>query len=266
MRPTGRRWPSPPGPARARGRRDRHRPVRTALRASRSVITGGSSKTFPDRADCHRPDVDSLLGALYSVPTGPDCPGRLALGGHRSAGPGGARSSRASSTTRGRLVHGWRTPSAADKERRTPRRGQQGAACAALTEACPSATTWSTETSFTATCWSVRRRPPGPEAVLSWKCSVRGDFLFDAAWCTFWAQIHPGIAAADPCPGCCRTPAVDPRTRALSTPLSATTATSCTSASPTWAGTSGPETRLVSPRQRGVSRRSSSAAPALTPG
>src|ERR1700756_4331826 len=35
------------------------------------------------------------------------------------------------------------------------------------------------------------------EAVLSWKCSVRGDFLFDAAWCSFWAPWHPGIAAGD---------------------------------------------------------------------
>src|SRR5690606_35877704 len=35
-------------------------------------------------------------------------------------------------------------------------------------------------------------------AVLSWKCSVRGDFLYDAAWCTFWSSFHPGVAAADP--------------------------------------------------------------------
>lgn len=34
-------------------------------------------------------------------------------------------------------------------------------------------------------------------AVFSWKCSVRGDFLFDVAWCTFWGAWHPGIAAAD---------------------------------------------------------------------
>ncbi|MBT3191230.1 MAG: phosphotransferase [Verrucomicrobia bacterium] len=34
-------------------------------------------------------------------------------------------------------------------------------------------------------------------AVFSWKCSVRGDFLFDIAWCTFWGPWHPGIAAAD---------------------------------------------------------------------
>ena len=35
-------------------------------------------------------------------------------------------------------------------------------------------------------------------AVFSWKCSVRGDFLYDVAWCTFWGGIHAGIAAADP--------------------------------------------------------------------
>lgn len=34
-------------------------------------------------------------------------------------------------------------------------------------------------------------------AVFSWKCSTRGDFLFDVAWCTFWSAFHPGIAAAD---------------------------------------------------------------------
>jgi aminoglycoside phosphotransferase (APT) family kinase protein len=34
-------------------------------------------------------------------------------------------------------------------------------------------------------------------AVFSWKCSVRGDFLFDVAWCTFWAPWHPGIEAID---------------------------------------------------------------------
>src|SRR5581483_3784711 len=34
-------------------------------------------------------------------------------------------------------------------------------------------------------------------AVFSWKCSLRGDFLFDTAWCTFWAAFHPGIAAID---------------------------------------------------------------------
>ena len=36
------------------------------------------------------------------------------------------------------------------------------------------------------------------DAVFSWKCSVRGDFLYDAAWCTFWAPWHVGIAATKP--------------------------------------------------------------------
>jgi aminoglycoside phosphotransferase (APT) family kinase protein len=34
-------------------------------------------------------------------------------------------------------------------------------------------------------------------AIFSWKCSARGDFLYDVAWCTFWGPWHPGIAAAD---------------------------------------------------------------------
>jgi len=35
--------------------------------------------------------------------------------------------------------------------------------------------------------------------VFSWKCSLRGDYLYDTAWCTFCGAIwHPGIAAADP--------------------------------------------------------------------
>lgn len=35
-------------------------------------------------------------------------------------------------------------------------------------------------------------------AVFSWKCSVRADFLYDVAWCTFWGPFHPGVAATDP--------------------------------------------------------------------
>lgn len=35
-------------------------------------------------------------------------------------------------------------------------------------------------------------------AMFSWKCAVRGDFLFDVAWCTLWGSMfHPGIAALD---------------------------------------------------------------------
>lgn len=35
-------------------------------------------------------------------------------------------------------------------------------------------------------------------AVISWKCSVRGDFLWDLALCTFWAPWHEGIGAVRP--------------------------------------------------------------------
>jgi aminoglycoside phosphotransferase (APT) family kinase protein len=36
------------------------------------------------------------------------------------------------------------------------------------------------------------------DAVFSWKCSVRGDFLYDVACCTFWGLLaHPGIDAID---------------------------------------------------------------------
>ncbi len=35
-------------------------------------------------------------------------------------------------------------------------------------------------------------------AVFSWKCALRGDFLYDVAVLTFWGAIaHPGIAATD---------------------------------------------------------------------
>lgn len=34
-------------------------------------------------------------------------------------------------------------------------------------------------------------------AVFSWKCSARGDALYDIAWLTFWDAWHPGIAAID---------------------------------------------------------------------
>ncbi len=34
-------------------------------------------------------------------------------------------------------------------------------------------------------------------AVFSWKCSVLGDFLFDVAWCTLWAEWHPVIEKSD---------------------------------------------------------------------
>lgn len=34
-------------------------------------------------------------------------------------------------------------------------------------------------------------------AIFSWKLSVRGDFMFEVAWCSFCAIWYPGIAAID---------------------------------------------------------------------
>jgi aminoglycoside phosphotransferase (APT) family kinase protein len=34
-------------------------------------------------------------------------------------------------------------------------------------------------------------------AIFSWKCSQRGDWLYDVAWCTFWSPWYPGIAVID---------------------------------------------------------------------
>jgi aminoglycoside phosphotransferase (APT) family kinase protein len=36
--------------------------------------------------------------------------------------------------------------------------------------------------------------------VFSWKRSVRGDFLYDTAYCTFFSPWYPGVRAADPWP------------------------------------------------------------------
>lgn len=52
-------------------------------------------------------------------------------------------------------------------------------------------------------------------AVFSWKCSTRGDFLFDVAWCTFWGVFHPGIGAADVFHRVVRDPSIAADTRAL---------------------------------------------------
>ena len=47
------------------------------------------------------------------------------------------------------------------------------------------------------------------EAVISWKCSLRGDFLYDAAWCSVWGPVfYPVIAATDPLSDLLRDPSL----------------------------------------------------------
>jgi aminoglycoside phosphotransferase (APT) family kinase protein len=113
----------------------------------------------------------------------------------------------------GKLVHGWRAALAGDQE--------LAALSAAVTErvralmdACPERRDLVHGDLLHG---NVLVSPDARrvEAVLSWKCSVRGDFLFDAAWCSFWAPFHPGIAAADPLSGLLRAPSVRAEPSAL---------------------------------------------------
>lgn len=148
----------------------------------------------PEEADVVGATVVRLLGALRAVPTAPDAPVAW-----EPTGPPEA------STWRGWVVEalqddpsmataGWRRLLAADDRldalfRACERRVVE------LTEALPErrdvlhgdllhANVLMAEDASRLT------------AVFSWKCSQRGDFLFDAAWCTFWGGLLPGIGAA----------------------------------------------------------------------
>ena len=210
-----------------------------------------------EQAGAIAPALTRLLVALYCVPTGPDTPvvwyqGAAPAASWREFLLGGLVDDP------GKLVQGWSTVLAGDQELAALSAAVTGRV-RTLVEACPERRDLVHGDLLHGNVLvspDVRR----VEAVLSWKCSVRGDFLFDAAWCSFWAPWHPGIAAADPLSGLLGPRACGPSPAPSSTPRLATTATSCTSASPTWAGTYGPGTRLISPLPPGVSPRSSSAA------
>jgi aminoglycoside phosphotransferase (APT) family kinase protein len=151
----------------------------------------------PDQSDATGPMLGSLLAALFTVAKSPDLP----VVWHE-------RPRRSDVTWRRWLserliddlsleVHGWRAPIAAQREIDGLYRASE-ARVGALIEACPErrdlvhgdllhANVLVTE--------DARR----PTAVFSWKCSLRGDFLYDVAWCTFCSAIwYTGIAAADP--------------------------------------------------------------------
>ena len=191
----------------------------------------------PDQCEVAGPMLASLLGALYRVPKSPDLP----IGWHD-------RPPRGNLTWRRWLtdclegdpnpgVHDWRAAVAAHREADRIFR-----ACDArireLLEACPERRDLVHGDLLHANVL-VTEDASCPSAVFSWKCSVRGDFLFDVAWCTFWSPWHPESrpltrgAASDrslpsettPMPG--------------STLLCATIATSFTSGPRTLAGTPG---------------------------
>jgi aminoglycoside phosphotransferase (APT) family kinase protein len=147
----------------------------------------------PDQSDVAGPMLASLLGALFRVPKSPDLP----VGWHW-------RQPRSDLTWRGWLcerlvddpqqeVHGWRAAFSA-KDERIFRAGE--ARVRDLVEVCPERRDLVHGDLLHANVL-VTEDASHPNAIFSWKCSVRGDFLFDTAWCTFCSIWYPGIAAVD---------------------------------------------------------------------
>jgi aminoglycoside phosphotransferase (APT) family kinase protein len=187
----------------------------------REVGTTGSGRAFAisvrhhgrfledtpvEQAGAIAPTLTRLLVALYRVPAAPDTP----VVWHRGGPPAGSwREFLLAGLVDdpGKVVHGWSAALAGDREL-----AALSAAATervrALVDACPERRDLVHGDLLHG---NVLVSPDAcrVEAVLSWKCSVRGDFLFDAAWCSFWAQpFHPGIAAADPLSGVLRAPSV----------------------------------------------------------
>ena len=156
----------------------------------------------PDQSEAVGPLLASLLAALFNVPKRSDLP----VGWHW-------RPARDDLTWRGWLaerlvddprqeVHGWRATLAAQRDVDRIYRAA-AARVGDLIEACPERRDLIHGDLLHANVL-VAEDASRPNAVFSWKSSLRGDFLFDTAWCTFCSAIwYPGIAAADPL-GCVR--------------------------------------------------------------
>jgi aminoglycoside phosphotransferase (APT) family kinase protein len=165
-----------------------------------------------EQADAIAPTLTRLLIALYRVPAGPDAP----VVWHQAYALAGSwREFLLDGLVDdpGKLVHGWSAALAGDREL-----AALSAAATervrALVDACPERRDLVHGDLLHG---NVLVSPDARrvEAVLSWKCSVRGDFLYDAAWCSFWSSFHPGIAAADPLSGLLRDPSVQAEPGAL---------------------------------------------------
>ncbi|MGH3259204.1 MAG: phosphotransferase family protein [Streptosporangiaceae bacterium] len=159
-----------------------------------------------EQAAAIAPTLTRLLLALYRVPAAPNA----AVVWHQGGPPVGSwREFLLDGLVDdpAKLVHGWSAALAADREL-----AALSAAVAErvrdLADACPERRDLVHGDLLHG---NVLVSPDArrAEAVLSWKCSVRGDFLYDAAWCSFWAApFHPGIAAADPLSGLLRAPSL----------------------------------------------------------
>jgi len=161
--------------------------------------------TPAEQAGALAPTFTRLLIALWRVPASPNAP----VFWHQAGPPAGSWREfllAGLADDPGKPVHGWSAALAGDRELAA----LSAAACGrvrALADACPERRDLVHGDLLHG---NVLVSPDARrvEAVLSWKCSVRGDFLYDAAWCSFWAPFHPGIAAADPLSGLLRAPGV----------------------------------------------------------
>ena len=149
----------------------------------------------PDEAGAAGPAVMRMLAALRRIPTAPDAPAEW-----RPEGPPGESTWRRWLTDSlvddpRRPVSGWRRTLADD-----PALDRLFTASAtrvrALADSCPERRDVVHGDLLHGNVL-VSEDASRIEAVFSWKCSVRGDFLYDVAWCTFWGAWHPGIAALD---------------------------------------------------------------------
>jgi aminoglycoside phosphotransferase (APT) family kinase protein len=161
--------------------------------------------TPAEQAGAIAPTLTRLLVGLYRVPAGPDAP----VVWHQAGPPAGSWREFLTdglADDPGKLVHGWSATLAADPELAALSAAAAGRV-RALIDACPERRDLVHGDLLHG---NVLVSPDARrvEAVFSWKCSVRGDFLFDAAWCSFWAPWHLGLAAADPLSGLLRAPAV----------------------------------------------------------
>ena len=142
----------------------------------------------PDEADVAGPAIVRLLGALHAVPPDAASAGAPADAWRRFLHDGLVDDP-------ARTVHGWRERLASD-----PALDRLFRACESrvheLSEACPERRDVVHGDLLHGNVL-LSEDASRVNAVFSWKCSVRGDFLFDTAWCTFWGHVHPGIAAAD---------------------------------------------------------------------
>lgn len=147
----------------------------------------------PVEASVAGPAIMRMLGALRAVPTAPDAPAEWDPAGPASESTWARWLTDALLDDPARRVTGWRATLAADP------------AIDRLHTACDERVR-----SLVASCPERRDVVHGDllhgnvllsddasqvSAVFSWKCSVRGDFLYDVAWCSFWEAWHPGIEA-----------------------------------------------------------------------